>query len=288
MTPTMTPTPTPAPRVPSPAAPPVQTYTVTAAQTGNGTVNPAGSARYEAGIEVSYTAVPDVGQVFVGWTLDGQYVGYASPLTFAVTSDRTLVAAFAARPTFADVSVDYWASIQIGQFAARGITTGCGDDEQGRRLYCPERGVTRAEMAIFLTRTLGQDTVAPPATPTFADVPTDYWAYAQIEAFARLGITTGCGLNELGQRLFCPDRGVTRAEMAAFIDRAKSQAELPAGTPTFADVPPSYWAYGWIERFFTLGVTTGCGTDEQGRKVYCPERGVTRAEMAVFIIRAYP
>ena len=86
------------------------------------------------------------------------------------------------------------------------------------------------------------------------------------------------GVNDLGQRIFCPDRGVTRAEMAVFIDRAKGQAELPAGTPTFADVPANYWAYGWIERFFTLGVTTGCGTDDSGKKVYCPDRGVTRAE----------
>lgn len=192
-------------------------------------------------------------------------------------------------PSFADVPADYWAHAPIGQFAARGITTGCGDDEQGRHLYCPERGVTRAEMATFITRTLGQDKVAPPAAaPTFADVPADYWAYGQIEAFAQLGITTGCGVDELGRRLFCPDRGVTRAEMAAFIDRAKGQAELPSGTPTFADVPADYWAYGWIERFFTLGVTTGCGTDDNGNTVYCPDRGVTRAEMAVFIIRAYP
>jgi hypothetical protein len=53
-------------------------------------------------------------------------------------------------------------------------------------------------------------------------------------------------------------------------------------------VPPSYWAFGWVERFFTLGITTGCGEDENGNRVYCPDRGVTRAEMAVFIIRAYP
>jgi hypothetical protein len=207
-----------------------------------------------------------------------------------MNANHAVVATFnaSAALSFADVPADYWAHGQIVTFAQRGITTGCDTDEQGNRYYCPERGVTRAEMATFITRTLGQDKQLPPATPTFADVPTDYWAYAQIEAFAQFGITTGCGLNELGQRIFCPDRGVTRAEMAAFIDRAKGQSELPAGSRTFTDVPADYWAYGWIERFFTLGVTTGCGEDEQGRKVYCPDRGVTRAEMAVFIIRAYP
>ena len=191
-------------------------------------------------------------------------------------------------PTFADVPANYWSYEQIDAFAQRGITTGCGVDEQGRRVYCPERGVTRAEMAVFITRALGQNTMAAPATPTFADVPTDYWAYGEIEAFVQLGITTGCGVDELGRRVFCPERGVTRAEMAVFIDRAKGQRELSSATATFADVPADYWAYGWIERFYTLGVTTGCGTDEQGRLVFCPDRGVTRAEMAVFLMRAYP
>jgi len=37
-----------------------------------------------------------------------------------------------------------------------------------------------------------------------------------------------------------------------------------------------------------FGVTTGCGTNDQGQRIYCPDRGVTRAEMAVFIIRAFP
>jgi hypothetical protein len=76
--------------------------------------------------------------------------------------------------------------------------------------------------------------------------------------------------------------------MAAFLDRAKNQTELRPPTPTFADVPTGYWAYGWIERFYTLAITTGCGTDDAGNRIFCPDRGVTRAEMAVFLIRAYP
>ncbi len=192
-------------------------------------------------------------------------------------------------PRFADVPADYWAHDPIGTFAQRGITTGCGDDGDGRRLYCPGRDVTRAEMAAFLARALGHAAPPTPATPTFADVPPAYWAYASIEQFAQLGITTGCGTDAAGQRLFCPDRNVTRAEMAVFIDRARPFASpAPAPSATFADVPPAYWAYAHIEQFYALGITTGCGTDVQGRKRYCPDRDVTRAEMAVFITRAYP
>jgi len=54
-----------------------------------------------------------------------------------------------------------------------------------------------------------------PATATFSDVPTDYWAFEGIEALAASGITTGCGGSN-----FCPDDNVTRAQMATFLARA--------------------------------------------------------------------
>jgi hypothetical protein len=38
----------------------------------------------------------------------------------------------------------------------------------------------------------------------------------------------------------------------------------------------------WIDQFAAQGITTGCGGGN-----YCPENNVTRAEMAVFIDRAY-
>jgi hypothetical protein len=217
-----------------------------------------------------------------------QVGGLARVTAVAAGNDYSLaLLAVDGDPTFADVPATYWAYVPIEQFASRGITTGCGTDAAGLRIYCPDRDVTRAEMAVFLDRALGFGEL-PSATPTFADVPADYWAYGWVERFFTLGITTGCGTDSAGQRLFCPDRGVTRAEMAAFLGRARGQGELTPATPTFADVPADYWAYGWIERLYALGITTGCGTDEAGRRLFCPERGVTRAEMAVFIIRAFP
>ena len=52
------------------------------------------------------------------------------------------------------------------------------------------------------------------------------------------------------------------------------------GTPTFSDVPASYWAWGWIESLFSSGITGGCGSS-----LYCPENTVTRAQMAIFLLR---
>lgn len=50
----------------------------------------------------------------------------------------------------------------------------------------------------------------------------------------------------------------------------------------FADVSQPYWAYDWINRLYSAGVTTGCGTNPLR---YCPEQSVTRAEMAKFLIK---
>jgi hypothetical protein len=54
-----------------------------------------------------------------------------------------------------------------------------------------------------------------PATATFGDVPTGYWAFQHIEALAASGITAGCGGGN-----FCPETTVTRAQMAVFLAKA--------------------------------------------------------------------
>jgi uncharacterized protein YkwD len=50
----------------------------------------------------------------------------------------------------------------------------------------------------------------------------------------------------------------------------------------FSDVPIGHWAAAWIEQLARDGITGGCGS---GR--YCPGSTVTRAEMAVFLVRTF-
>ncbi len=54
-----------------------------------------------------------------------------------------------------------------------------------------------------------------PATATFSDVPTSYWAFQYIEALAASGITVGCTPST-----YCPEDPVTRAQMAVFLAKA--------------------------------------------------------------------
>ncbi len=50
---------------------------------------------------------------------------------------------------------------------------------------------------------------------------------------------------------------------------------------SFADVPNTHWAYGFVETIFHNGITAGCGSGN-----YCPALTLTRAEMAVLLLMA--
>jgi hypothetical protein len=178
--------------------------------------------------------------------------------------------------TFQDVPSGYWAIDFIRILATSGVTGGCGSGN-----YCPEDPVTRAQMAVFLERGMrGSDFVPPaPAGNVFLDVTAEDFAAAFIEQLFSDGITGGCGGNN-----YCPGDPVTRAQMAVFLLRARYGASYapPPANGVFDDVSLSYWAAAWIEQLATEGITGGCGTGN-----YCPEDPVTRAQMAVFLVRTF-
>ena len=124
---------------------------------------------------------------------------------------------------FGDVDEDDWYAAHVERMFTLGVTRGCGDGTN----FCPDRNVTRAEMAVFLTR--AYDLPAGP-DPGFADVPADAWYVKQVAALAASGVTKGCG----DGTNFCPSRATTRAHMATFLHRAINRGpdtrQLPAGT----------------------------------------------------------
>lgn len=178
--------------------------------------------------------------------------------------------------SFADVPGNYWSWGYIERLYAAGITGGCGVG-----LYCPEATVTRGQMAVFLERGMNSSSYSPPAASglVFGDVPASYWSAAWVEKLYADGITGGCGGGN-----YCPEQPVSRAQMAVFLLRAKygSSYSPPPATGDFADVPTSYWAASWIEQLTAEGITSGCGSGN-----YCPEQLVSRAQMAVFLVRTF-
>jgi hypothetical protein len=71
-------------------------YTLTITATAGGTTSPAlGSQAYNAGINVSVTAIPDVYYSFDHWELDGVDVGSENPYSVLMDNDHVLHAVFA-------------------------------------------------------------------------------------------------------------------------------------------------------------------------------------------------
>jgi len=67
-------------------------------------------------------------------------------------------------------------------------------------IYCPERAVTRAEMAVsFCGPSTGSSYAPPAASHFFSDVPVTgkEWMEPWIDQFYREGVTTGCGVSPL-------------------------------------------------------------------------------------------
>jgi len=120
----------------------------------------------------------------------------------------------------------------------------------------------------------------PPTAGVFNDVPSNHWAHDFIQAVALNGIMTACG----DDYVFCPNDVVTREGMAVILERAEHGSGFgpPPAAGIFADVPTSSCRACWIESLFADGITAGCGLNPLR---YCPDDPVTRAQMAVFLLR---
>jgi hypothetical protein len=177
---------------------------------------------------------------------------------------------------FSDAGPQHWAFQFIEALGRSGITGGCGGDR-----YCPDQPVTRAQMAVFLERGIRGSGYVPPAATgsAFLDVDANDFAANYIEQLFADGITAGCGGGN-----YCPDDPVTRASMAVFLLRSKygSGYQPPAATGRFTDVGPGAFARDFIEQLAAENITAGCGGGN-----YCPGAPVTRAQMAVFLVRAF-
>jgi peptide/nickel transport system substrate-binding protein len=114
----------------------------------------------------------------------------------------------------------------------------------------------------------------------FSDVPDTHWAAPFIVAIKDAGITSGCGPN-----LYCPNSPVYRGDMAIFLERGMKDSTYtpPAATGIFADVALAAYYANWVEQLYADGVTGGCSVTPLK---YCPSALVTRAQMAVFLLKA--
>jgi hypothetical protein len=171
---------------------------------------------------------------------------------------------------FPDIPAGSYYAEPVRWMVDHGITDGFGSTGEFR----PHNGVTRAQMAAFIWRTMGQPGGAP--HHGFPDVPSGSYYDAAVRWMKHVGITDGYG--NTGR--FEPHRVVSRGEMASFLWRT-------AGRPTgdarhgFPDVPSSAHYDQAVSWLLAKGITDGMGRTG----LYAPADGVTRAQTAAFLHR---
>ena len=113
----------------------------------------------------------------------------------------------------------------------------------------------------------------------FSDVPEASPFHSSVTRLVTNGISAGCGAGS-----FCVSAALTRAQVAVLLLKGSNGLCFvpPAATGTvFADVASGDFAAAWIEALAAAGITEGCGGGN-----YCPGAPVSRAQMAVFLLKA--
>lgn len=165
----------------------------------------------------------------------------------------------------------------IEKLAVDGTTKGCNPPEN--TMYCPERLITRGEIAAFIRRTLQLPAAE---VDLFADDAGSVFE-GDINAVAAAGIGFGCTETD-----YCPDQPLLRDEMAEMLIRSFAAADPdryanPDETDFFGDDTDNRFEES-INRLMAAGVTKGCNPPDNDQ--YCPDRPLNRAEMASFFVRA--
>lgn len=176
---------------------------------------------------------------------------------------------------FKDVATDDWFVQYAQNMASRGFMSGFDNGTFGAQLP-----ITRGQFASILGRMMN---VQPAAGTTFADTQ-GFWGAGMVEVMARMGIISGHDDGTFG-----PYGSITRAQMAAIMDRAWAAMHGGATTADMAnamagmmrlvhDVSGS-WAAPQIARMMQMGVFMG----DNG--MFHPTDTATRAQAAAVMWR---
>ena len=143
--------------------------------------------------------------------------------------------------SYKDVSAAHWATSDIQKAQSAGIMNGMSATQ-----FAPEGSITRAQMATIAYRWMQQQantTTVNGTAVSFTDVSADLWAAEAVAYVQSAGLMVG-----YNDGTFKPDSKLTRAEAVKVLNVLFNREPLTgAVTPTFNDVPATYWAYADIE-----------------------------------------
>ncbi|WP_457643473.1 S-layer homology domain-containing protein [Persephonella sp.] len=110
----------------------------------------------------------------------------------------------------------------------------------------------------------------------FTDI-SQSWAEQYITDMCSKGVVSG-----YPDGTYKPDNSITRAEVSTLIAKAMNLKTAACTSSPFSDVPMAAWYCPYVEALKSAGIIEGYPDN-----TYRPDNPVTRAEMAVFISRAF-
>jgi len=196
--------------------------------------------------------------------ITGDGTGGAAPYALRVQTRRLFAG-------FVDVE-GHWAQSAVAEAVSRGWVDGYG----GIRFY-PDRPITRAEAIAAWAKAAGYRGGRDVPEVHFTDMPKTHWAYPYVAYATARGVANGRSPGR-----FAPDVAMTRAEMAAFVDRFLDDRRSAGGwtSSPFSDMTPAHWAYGAVLRLASDGWLQGYPDGTFG-----PDRPATRAEWIHLLTR---
>lgn len=153
-----------------------------------------------------------------------------------------------------------------------GVSRGCNPPENTQ--FCPNRSVTRGELASFLVRIWD---VPPTAYDIFTDDRSSVHQ-ANINALANWGVARGCNPPENDR--FCPDNLVSRGELGSFLVRGLGLTSPMVDV--FSDDEESVHERS-INALAVADIARGCNPPVNDR--FCPNDPLSRAQLASFLVR---
>lgn len=173
--------------------------------------------------------------------------------------------------SFKDVKQGTWYYDDIDYLSSKNYINGYTDGT-----FQPNAYVTRAQAAKIIANVV-EDLGVPYErryVESFSDVKFQNWAHPYVSRAYANQIVSGVGNGK-----YNPDENVTRAQIAAMIDRA-FQLDVEIQDTHFSDLNEDAWYYENVQKLYSAGLAKG----SEGK--YAPEENLTRAQIAAFVVRA--
>ncbi len=167
------------------------------------------------------------------------------------------------RREWSDLSQTDWADPYVQYLADQNVISGYPDGS-----FRPNALVTRAQFAKMVVLAM-QWPLVTPATPSFSDVPADFWGYSYIETAASHGAIGG-----YPDGTFRPNTDVTRAQVAKIIYLSRQWSRVE-GNMSFNDVHSTDWFYNYVQAAGVSEIMAGYSDN-----TFRPNAPATRGQVA--------